>query len=218
MSYIKFAGVLLTAVVFFFFTLMQACSVGGGMWLAHWSSTNVTTTAERDKYVGVYGGIGIGQSLFLLLACVTFSFGAMNASVILHNTILVNIIKSPMSFFETTPLGRIMNRFTRDTYILDDLLPRTLIYFAITMFDLVGTMVVISYVTPWFLSVVLPLGLLFIFIQVSIGINTPLLYFYNKFLQTSRPNGLSMHVFPLHPTCVWFCHLLAWNCTDFDRV
>ena len=185
MSYIKSAGVLLTAVVFFFFTLMQACTVGGGMWLAYWSSTNVTSTAERDKYVGVYGGIGIGQSLFLLLACVTFSFGAMNASVILHNTILVNIIKSPMSFFETTPLGRIMNRFSKDTYILDDLLPRTLIDFAITMFDLLGMMVIISYATPWFLSVLLPLGLLFIFIQVSIGINTSLLYFYTKFLQTS---------------------------------
>ena len=49
-------------------------------------------------------------ALFMVGVCVFQTFGVMNASVSLHGNLLSTVLKSPMSFFDTTPLGRIVNR------------------------------------------------------------------------------------------------------------
>jgi ABC-type multidrug transport system fused ATPase/permease subunit len=43
----------------------------------------------------------------------------LNAASKLHGTMLERILRSPMSFFDTTPLGRILNRFSKDIDIVD---------------------------------------------------------------------------------------------------
>ena len=49
----------------------------------------------------------------MVLAAFSLYFGALNASIRLHNKMLCNILRAPMSFFDTTPLGRILNRFSK---------------------------------------------------------------------------------------------------------
>ena len=49
----------------------------------------------------------------MVLAAFSLYFGALNASIRLHNKMLRNILRAPMSFFDTTPLGRILNRFSK---------------------------------------------------------------------------------------------------------
>ena len=72
-----------------------------------------------------------------------------------------------MSFFDTTPTGRIMNRFSKDVDTLDVNIPFTLRILVTALTSVIGTIIVISYSTPIFLSVVLPLGLLYYFAQVT---------------------------------------------------
>jgi ABC-type multidrug transport system fused ATPase/permease subunit len=43
----------------------------------------------------------------------------------MHNGMLATVLHSPMSFFDTTPLGRIVNRFSKDTYTIDETIPAT---------------------------------------------------------------------------------------------
>lgn len=56
---------------------------------------------------------GLLAALFLFLATILSSHGAMRASRIVHEQLLSNILRVPMSFFDTTPTGRIVNRFAK---------------------------------------------------------------------------------------------------------
>ena len=62
------------------FLMMEACTVGAGVWLAYWSSANITTNEKRNFYLGVYGGIGLGQGLFTFVQAITVVLGSMVAS------------------------------------------------------------------------------------------------------------------------------------------
>ena len=136
------------------------------IWLAKWSSTNVTTSQQRDIFLGVYGALGFGEALFVSVMSLILAYSAMKAARNLHQGLLVNIMHLPMQFFETTPLGRIVNRFSRDVNSVDARIPRSLAMFLRALLATLGNIVVISYSTPLFLTCVLPLGALYVFIQV----------------------------------------------------
>jgi len=158
-----------------FFLLYQAASVMSNVWLSWWTddpdinnSTILNTTFYNDKqdlYLGVYGGLGAVQAVFVLIYAIIAAISMVVAAGILHNKMLKNILRSPMSFYDTTPIGRIINRFSRDIETVDTVLPQLIRSFLNTFFTVISTIVVISYSTPIFLSVVIPLGLLYYFIQ-----------------------------------------------------
>ena len=91
----------------------------------------------------------------------------VTASGTIHSTALANIMRAPMSFFDTTPSGRIINRFSSDVATVDLTLPQTLRLGVMQLFSVLSTFVVISYSTPIFLVVILPLAVVYYVIQVS---------------------------------------------------
>lgn len=151
-----------------FIVLAEVASVATGIWLARWSSANVTSDSERDMYLGVYGGLGVMQALCVLTSSICLALGSKIASRYLHQSILVNVMHSPMSFFETTPLGRIVNRFSKDISTIDDKVPMSLVQFLRTFFTVLGTIIAISFATPIFLAVIVPLAVVYTFVQVKI--------------------------------------------------
>jgi ABC-type multidrug transport system fused ATPase/permease subunit len=50
----------------------------------------------------------------------------VRAAVRLHNAMLDRVLRLPVAFFDTNPSGRIINRFSRDTEIMDSVLPQSL--------------------------------------------------------------------------------------------
>ena len=72
-----------------------------------------------------------------------------------------------MSFFDTTPLGRIVNRFSKDVDVLDLTIPQILQMWMGTLFQILATIVVISIGTPIFLAAAVPNFVLYYFLQVS---------------------------------------------------
>ena len=117
----------------------------------------------------------------------SIAFGSMIGSKRLHDGMLHNILRSPMSFFDTTPLGRILNRFSKasylelqvhlnsilqDIYTIDELIPRSMSSFLMTFFNVFATLIVISIASPWFLIAILPLVVFYGFVQVYTKLDT----------------------------------------------
>ena len=90
----------------------------------------------------------------------------LRAATILHASILKSGLRAPMSFFDSTPIGRIINRFSKDIDVVDRQLPRTLHSWIVCSLSILGTVIVISYSTPMFLVVVLPMSVFYYLVQV----------------------------------------------------
>ena len=126
--YVRAVGILATMIASVFYVGYQGFSVGVNIWLSEWSDDPEANTeiSVRNKYLTVYGLLGLGQSITIMIATVLLSVFTLNAATLLHNTMLTRILRSPMSFFDTTPIGRILNRFSKDIDIVDNQIPMNL--------------------------------------------------------------------------------------------
>ncbi|XP_061170519.1 multidrug resistance-associated protein 1-like [Saccostrea echinata] len=174
LTYIKAMGVIGTVLSMLFVMLFQGLNAYGNFWLTFWTEdeiiknqTLVTTQEYSDRkyyYLAIYTVLGVLQGIFLFLFAYLGLTRLITASGSLHSSMLFCILRSPMSFFDTTPVGRIMNRFSSDIDILDDRLPRTFRLWAVMLSTLLAILVVISVNTPNFLIVIIPVGILYILI------------------------------------------------------
>ncbi|XP_064623538.1 ATP-binding cassette sub-family C member 10-like [Lineus longissimus] len=132
----------------------------------HTAWTNITSADDNIKfYLTVYGCLAAGNSLFTLLRAFLFAYGGICAAKIVHSDLLKSILQAPITFFDTTPIGRILNRFSSDVYAIDDTLPFVLNIFLAQFYGLLGTVVITCYGLPWFLILLVPLGAVYIRIQ-----------------------------------------------------
>jgi ABC-type multidrug transport system fused ATPase/permease subunit len=83
----------------------------------------------------------------------------LRASTTLHQALLKRILGAPMSFFDVTPIGRIVSRFSKDMYQVDNELSQFFQFFLFTTLSVVSTLGVISFSTPFFMAAIPPLGL-----------------------------------------------------------
>ncbi|KAK2169807.1 hypothetical protein NP493_1174g00004 [Ridgeia piscesae] len=140
------------------------------IWLSMWSNdkpgpNGTVDSSLRDIRLEVYGGLGVIQAVATLGQSFAIAIGCVRASRVLHARLLHGMLRAPMSFFDTTPTGRIVNRFSKDVDTLDVSIPFTLRILMSTLTSVIGTIIVISYSTPIFLSVVIPLGLDIVLLQ-----------------------------------------------------
>jgi ABC-type multidrug transport system fused ATPase/permease subunit len=85
----------------------------------------------------------------------------------LHWIILLGVLHAPMSFFDTTPIGRIINRFAKDIDAVDSTLSEAFSQSLLIMITVVSTLVILIY-GSWFVIIgLIPLTILFAFIQVK---------------------------------------------------
>ncbi|NXV77631.1 MRP2 protein, partial [Atlantisia rogersi] len=102
--------------------------------------------------------------LFLLFATILTAQGAMRASRVMHQQLLSNILRVPMSFFDTTPTGRIVNRFAKDIFTIDETIPMSFRSWLSCFMAIISTLVMISLATPFFALVIIPLSIFYYFV------------------------------------------------------
>lgn len=165
--YFKSMGLTMTILTIILNIINQGLSIFSNEWLTRWSSDpEANIPANRDMYLGVYGGLGAGQTIALLGGSITLAIGALRAARLLHNKLLSHSFRLPMSFFDTTPLGRVMNRFSKDVDVADNVLPNSVRGWIMMFFNVCAILIVISINTPLFIAVAVPIAILYYFIQM----------------------------------------------------
>lgn len=112
-------------------------------------------------YLMVYGCLGAANTVFTALRAFLFAYGVICAASTIHNRLLDRVLKATVTFFDTTPVGRMLNRFSSDLYSIDDSLPFILNILLANGFGLLGMLVVMGFGLPWMLPPLLPLALLY---------------------------------------------------------
>ncbi|KAH7052509.1 multi drug resistance-associated protein MRP [Linnemannia elongata] len=151
----------------FMYLLVQSCQIGTNLWLQHWTAARPGESRSPGMFLGVYAAITLVY--MVLMFCfdyVIMVWAGVRATVRLHDGLLNSIMHLPMSFFDTTPLGRIVNRFSTDIFATDNTLPWS--FMSVLMFgvSVLGTIIVIAATTPIFLAIVPPLAAGFVLVQM----------------------------------------------------
>ncbi|XP_032473157.1 canalicular multispecific organic anion transporter 2 isoform X5 [Phocoena sinus] len=145
----------------------SAAAIGANVWLSAWTGEAVVNGQQNNtsQRLGVYAALGILQGLLVMLSAIMMAVGGVQAARLLHQALLYNKMRSPQSFFDTTPSGRILNRFSKDVYIIDEVLAPTILMLLNSFYNSISTLVVIVASTPLFAVVILPLAVLYLFVQ-----------------------------------------------------
>ena len=148
---------------------MSVSQAGSSLWLSAWSNEAKLGKSE-DKYMrlGVYTALGLIQYGFMLFGEIFYIKMLMNSSKVLHGSMLESVLKSKMKFFESTPLGRIINRFSKDIEAVENVIPISFKTFTKTFFSIIITIILISISTPFFLIPLVPIAVVYIFCQVCL--------------------------------------------------
>ncbi|VFV41650.1 canalicular multispecific organic [Lynx pardinus] len=115
--------------------------------------------------LGVYAALTVLQGLLVMVSAITLMVGSVQAARSLHRVLLHNRMRSPQSFFHTTPSGRILNRFSKDIYVTDEVLAPTILMPLNSFHNSISAFVVTIASTPLFTVVTLPLAVLYITAQ-----------------------------------------------------
>ncbi|KXS16473.1 P-loop containing nucleoside triphosphate hydrolase protein [Gonapodya prolifera JEL478] len=151
----------------------QSVSVIQNLWLADWSRENdVSAEDVPAKNVSLNWRLGIYGTLGLLFAVLTVSqtlvawvLCGIRSGRTLHAGMLNRVGFCPQSFFDTTPLGRILNRFSRDQSVIDEVLPRSFMSFFQTLSLVIASLVVNSVTNPAFIAFIAPLSVVYLWVS-----------------------------------------------------
>lgn len=168
LEYAKACNPRFVLVCVFCIILSMLLSVFGNVWLKYWSEKNTEAGYNPDFkfYSFVYLGFGVGSAFATLVSVVIlWVFCTIKGSQKLHDNMITTILKAPMSFFETTHTGRILNRFTNDIYKIDEMLGRTFMQFFNNVIKVTFTIIVISFTTWQFVFLIGPLMIVYSYYQ-----------------------------------------------------
>uniref|UniRef100_A0A8C0HR50 Canalicular multispecific organic anion transporter 2 n=1 Tax=Buteo japonicus TaxID=224669 RepID=A0A8C0HR50_9AVES len=166
-QYVKAVSPVISLVICFLYCCQNAAAIGANVWLSDWTNEPVINGTQHNTAmrIGVYAALGLLQGLIVLICSFTLAMGGINAARTLHAALLENKFHTPQSFYDTTPTGRIINRFSKDIYVIDEVIPPTILMFLGTFFTSLSTMIVIIASTPLFAVVIVPLAILYFFVQ-----------------------------------------------------
>ena len=123
------------------------------------SSLNGMGAAFGDQhdtfyYIGVYAVLGLSVIIMSNLQMAWVFYGGVTAARKLHNSLLHRVLHAPLRFFEVTPIGRILNRFSKDIESIDNSVMDTIKWFFEKILDGAIIIAVIGSIVPPFLILV----------------------------------------------------------------
>jgi ATP-binding cassette subfamily C (CFTR/MRP) protein 1 len=156
-------GVALVCGIMFMFALGQVARVISDMWVGQWAIHGIQTGKTVDKfYMHWYIVLVIGTVVLAVVRGACFVAACMGASRNMHDMLLLRILRAPINtYFDVTPLGRIINKFSKDLDNMDSLLPDFFVNNLQNGFQCLFIFIVCITATPFMLFVLGPAMLVF---------------------------------------------------------
>nr|XP_056722202.1 multidrug resistance-associated protein 1-like [Euleptes europaea] len=166
-EYMKAIGLFISFLSIFLFVCNHVASLASNYWLSLWTDDPVInrTQQQTDIRLGVYGALGMSQGIAVFGYSMAVSVGGIFASRRLHINLLHNVLRCPMSFFERTPSGNLVNRFSKEIDTIDSTIPQVIKMFMGSLFNVIGACIIILLATPIAAVVIPPLGFVYFFVQ-----------------------------------------------------
>eukprot|EP00768_Dysnectes_brevis_P006002 gnl/Dysnectes_brevis/456_a508_3886.p1 GENE.gnl/Dysnectes_brevis/456_a508_3886~~gnl/Dysnectes_brevis/456_a508_3886.p1 ORF type:complete len:1551 (+),score=641.49 gnl/Dysnectes_brevis/456_a508_3886:52-4704(+) len=158
-EYLKNGGSKKFTVFLVALVLWQIFASSQTLYLSWWASNTVARTIWG--HIGIYGALTLGIVIFSVTNTVLFLLFNINASRNLHNKMSWSVLRAPMSFFDTTPTGRILNRFSKDCDALDSTLMKFVLQSCTGGVTILFQIVIIISMSPVSLGFLIPLFVLF---------------------------------------------------------
>ncbi|GJJ74307.1 hypothetical protein EMPS_06665 [Entomortierella parvispora] len=163
-SYFSLAGIWFWFIVIFLLFLQQAVGVAMTVWLTFWM--NMRFDLSTWVYIDVYVGVGVVQMIIVMIGSYMLVMATIKSSKIMHDRAFVSVLNSPMAFFDTTPLGRILNRFSKDMDTIDSKIMGFISSFLITLTGIISVLILSAIFMPWMVVAIVPLMALYYGIAV----------------------------------------------------
>lgn len=155
-----FGGTWFWLILIFAFILQQVSNVSTSWWIEQWVSRGAQEESAKQSsgnhlayFLFIYSVLGLGYAIITALCQFIFFSGSLHASRKLYEALASNVVGSKLRFFDITPLGRIINRFSRDIQSIDQQLARYGIMFLQNVLRSLSIVVLITVITPHFLFV-----------------------------------------------------------------
>lgn len=129
-------------------------SLSTDLWLALFSQGNVTS---YTPFLAGYCALALVLAIFHLTRWYLFLNCGLIAGRTSHAALLKGVIAAPIRFFESNPVGRIVNRFSRDLETIESVLPRSLQDTTHCFLDIAIVCGMLVFIEPWSLLVLLPI-------------------------------------------------------------
>ncbi|XP_077442271.1 multidrug resistance-associated protein 1-like isoform X10 [Vanacampus margaritifer] len=166
-DYFGTVGLTFITTIVFLCAFQQAASLAYSCWLSLWADERPVNGTQMDHALrlGVFGALGLTQGAAMFGATLAVALGGIVASRQLHADLLADVLRSPMSFFEATPSGNLLNRFSKEMDAIDCMIPEGLKMLLAYVFKLLEVCVIVVVATPISGLALLPLAALYVFIQ-----------------------------------------------------
>ena len=165
-GYLKSIGWQATVAMFAGIVLANGCQLVSSQWLGVWSaSSELADPKPPTFYVGVYTALSLTQIIITFFSNWLGFHGSVKASAAMHSKFMNGLMMSPIGFFDSTPLGRITNRMSKDMSVIDNTIMMMLQMVVRATVGLVGMLVIISVNTTYVLVAFVPILLLFSFLS-----------------------------------------------------
>ena len=143
----------------------HAVSLATDLWLASYSRGSVSSTLI---FIGGYCSLALVLALFHFMRWYLFLSAGMRAGISAHTSLLRGVLSAPLRFFEENPVGRILNRFSRDLETIEVYLPRTLLDCTHCALEVLVVCGILLFIDPRTIFVLIPLLFAYYWIQTVI--------------------------------------------------
>jgi ABC-type multidrug transport system fused ATPase/permease subunit len=169
--YFKNGGIFMTLLIFLLLVLMVGSKIAADWWVGQWAKDGFPELSSSD-YIRIYAYFVALYGIMNFTKSIIWGMFVSVSSTNIFKKLIWNILRKPMSFFDTTPSGIILNRGTNDMEVADKDFPLRFNGFLDLLFEILASILIAVIVTPYVLIIIV--------------IDTAIFYFnMKKYVKTS---------------------------------